>query len=124
MTTLENVRAEAVQVHLVWRTGKVPLRVRGELVASVGTPLERARVGSAGCAGWNVRLAIYRTASGRFVAAIGRHSALHREPDSYDAKVFGSLREAVDWLLEVAPSPEVDWLLEKLPSSEIAEEVD
>ena len=113
-----------MQEFIVKRSGQAPLRVRGEVVASVASSPDSDHPDYSWRMGQYAELTVYRTASGKFVAAMGRYTLWQGGHDFHLAAVFPTLREAVDWLLAIAPSPELDWLLEELPVEEIAEEVD
>ena len=115
---------EKTGTFVVHRTGQAPLRFRGREIVSVASSPDRAHPDYSGRVGRYARLRIYRTAKGRYVAAISRYSLHQGEHDCHEAAVYPTLRESVEWMARNATSPEVDWLIDSLPPAEVAEEVE
>lgn len=113
-----------MQTYVVKRTGQAPLRFRGEVVATAESSPDRAHPYYSGSPGRWESVTIYRTAKGRYIAAIKYGTLWQGEVDTYDAAVFGTLAKAVEWLQYKLSSRVFDWLIQELPQEEIAEEVE
>jgi hypothetical protein len=113
-----------MKTYIVKRTGQAPLRVRGEVLASVVSSPDRANIYWSGRVGRYTGITIYRTTKGKYVAAISHHTLWQGETDVDDAAVFPSLAEAIEWLSYHAPRRELGWLIDQLPAEDIAEEVE
>ena len=113
-----------MQTYTIRRTGQAPLRLRGEIIAEAGSSPDRAHPRWSGSTGRWEEVTIYRTAKGKYVAAIKYGTLWQGETDTFDAGVFGTLAKAVEWLQYKLSNRVFDWLIEKLSQEEIAEDVD
>ena len=105
-----------MQEYVVERTGQEPLRVRGELVAAVESSPYEGDPRYSGIPGRYVRIKIYRTVEGQYVAAVTWVTYwAHDFGEHHDVDVFPSLERAIRWLHVYAPWPEMSWLLRSLP---------
>jgi hypothetical protein len=109
---------------IIRRTGQPPLRIKGEEVVRSASSSNNASPSYGGSVGRSQEVAVYRTESGRYVAAITNLTTWQGEHDTYDAAVFPSIKPCVGYLRERVPAWMLQSLVEGLGEEAMAEEVD
>jgi|SRR5215469_14184146 len=79
------------------RDGERDLKFRGELIAKVGNSWDKASGDYSGSTGRKSVYRLYRTASGKFVAASEGLTQWQGEHDRYDAKVCETEAEVMEF---------------------------
>jgi len=108
-----------VRTFIVERTRRTPLRFQGETVAEVATFPERGHPNFSGIEGAWEEASIYKTAKGRFVAAMCFRGHQLENGVFYDAEVCDSLSDAITWLSLRCPAKVVNLLISELPAEEV-----
>jgi hypothetical protein len=106
------------------RTGQAPLRLRGELLAKAKSSPDSGMPNYSGRAGRFTEAAIYKTASGRYVAHVLHGTRWQGEHDSHEAAVYPSLKECVDFLSDRVPGWILTGIIADLGEETVAEEVE
>ena len=109
---------------IVRRTGQAPLRIRGEKLAGAVSSSNNANSTYSGSVGRSQEVTVYRTATGKIVAAIINLTCWQGEHDTYDAVVFAGIKPCVEYLRERVPGWMLQELIEGLGEEAVAEEVD
>ena len=109
---------------IVRRTGQAPLRIRGELLASAASSNNNVHPDYSGSAGRRQTVWVYRTASGKHIAAIQHLTCWQGEHDTDEAAVFPGLIQCVEYLRERVPGWMLQRLIQDLGEEAVAEEVE
>lgn len=109
---------------IVRRTGQVPLRVRGELLAEAASSMESASMAYSGGPGRSQEVKIYCTTSGKYVVALHRSTIWEGEHTTDEAAVFPSLKECVGFLSSRVPGWMLADLIQALGADAVAEDVE
>jgi len=109
---------------IIRRTGQAPLRIRGEELARSASSSNNASPSYSGSVGRSQEVAVYRTAAGKYVAAITNLTSWQGEHDAYDAAVFSGVKPCVEYLRDRVPAWVLQHIIEGLGEESVAEEVD
>ncbi|MDP2952008.1 MAG: hypothetical protein Q8O76_01665 [Chloroflexota bacterium] len=109
---------------IIKRSGQAPLRVRGELLARAESSSNNASGGYSGSVGRCQVVRVLRTASGKYVAAIHHITQWQGEHDTYEAAVYPSLKQCVEYLGKEVPGWMLQDLIRDLGEEAVAEEVE
>ena len=109
---------------IIRRTGQAPLRIKGEELARSVSSSDSASPSYSGSVGRSQEVAVYRTASGKYVAAITDLTNWQGEHDTYDAAVFAGIKPCLGYLQERVPGWMLQSLIEGLGEEVVTEEAD
>ena len=108
---------------IIRRTGQAPLRIRGEVLASNSSSMNNACSDYSGSTGRSQEVAVYKTASGKFIVAIHHNTCWQGEHDTDEASVFPGLTQVVAFLGDTVPGWMLQELIDELGEEAVAEEI-
>jgi hypothetical protein len=109
---------------IIRRTGQTPLRIKGEELAMSASSSSNASPSYSGSVGRSQEVAVYRMATGKYVAAITDLTSREGEHDTYDAAEFAGIKPCLGYLQERVPGWMLQSLIETLGEEVVTEEVD
>ena len=107
---------------IIRRTGQTPLRIKGEELARSASSSNITSPSYSGSVGRSQEVAVYRTATGKYVAAITDLTSREGEHDTYDTAVFAGIKPCLGYLQERVPGWMLQSLIETLGEEVVTEE--
>ena len=106
---------------IIQRTGQAPLRVRGALIASASSTPDTSSASYSGGTGWWQDVAVYRTATGRYVVALSHHTQGEGGHDTDEAAVYPGQMGCIGFLSARVPSWMLFEVMEQLDEDDLVE---